>query len=78
MRVVQQLTCLTLGRPKGPAYSTGELLNTPQVKTIMFQLRGRADMSAKAALQTFVLVLHFSSLSAGYRRRYYHRYIIKK
>jgi len=30
MKVVQQLTCLTLGRPNGPAYSTGELLNTPQ------------------------------------------------
>ena len=29
MKVVQQLTCLTLGRPTGPAYSTGELLNTP-------------------------------------------------
>ena len=24
MKVVQQLTCLTLGRPNGPAYSTGE------------------------------------------------------
>jgi len=31
MKVVQQLTCLTLGRPNGPAYSTGELLNTRQV-----------------------------------------------
>jgi len=31
MKIVQQLTCLTLGRPNGPAYSTGELLNTPQV-----------------------------------------------
>jgi len=30
MKVVQQLTCLTLGRPDGRAYSTGELLNTPQ------------------------------------------------
>jgi len=30
MKVVQQLTCLTLGRPNGPVYSTGELLNTPQ------------------------------------------------
>ena len=30
MKVVQQLTCLTLGSPNGPAYSTGELLNTPQ------------------------------------------------
>jgi len=29
MKVVQQLTCLTLGRPNGPAYSTGELLHTP-------------------------------------------------
>ena len=28
MKVVQQLTCLSLGRPNGPAYSTGELLNT--------------------------------------------------
>jgi len=26
-----QLTCLTLGRSNGPAYSTGELLNTPQM-----------------------------------------------
>ena len=33
MKVVQQLTCLTLGRPNGPAYSTGELLNTPPVLT---------------------------------------------
>jgi len=31
MEVVQQLTCLTLGRPNGPAYSTGELFNTPPV-----------------------------------------------
>ena len=31
MNVVQQLTCLTLSRPNGPAYSTGELLNTPLV-----------------------------------------------
>jgi len=31
MKVVQQLTCLTLGRHNGPAYSTGELLNTPQI-----------------------------------------------
>jgi len=31
MKVVQQLTYLTLGRPNGPAYSTGELLNTPNV-----------------------------------------------
>jgi len=30
MKVVQQLTCLTLVRPDGPAYSTGELLNTPR------------------------------------------------
>jgi len=29
MKVVQQLTCLASGRPSGPAYSTGELLNTP-------------------------------------------------
>jgi len=29
MKAVQQLTCLTLGRPNGPAYPTGELLNTP-------------------------------------------------
>jgi len=29
MKVVTQLTCLTLDRPSGPAYSTGELLNTP-------------------------------------------------
>jgi len=29
MKVVQHLTCLTLGRPNGPAYSTAELLNTP-------------------------------------------------
>ena len=31
MKVVQQLTCLTLGRPGCPVYSTGELLNTPLV-----------------------------------------------
>ena len=31
MKVVQQLTCLTLGRPNCPAYSTGELLNTLMV-----------------------------------------------
>jgi len=31
MKVVQQLTCLTLDRPNGPAYSTGELLNTPKI-----------------------------------------------
>ena len=30
MKVVQQLTCRT-GRPNGPAYSTGELLNTPLI-----------------------------------------------
>jgi len=32
MKVVQQLTRLVsnIGRPNGPAYSTGELLNTPQ------------------------------------------------
>jgi len=29
MKVAQQLTCLTLGRPNGLAYSTSELLNTP-------------------------------------------------
>ena len=34
MKVVQQLTCLTLGRPNGPAYSTGELLNTPLVSVV--------------------------------------------
>jgi len=34
MKVVQQLTCLTLGRSSGPAYSTGELLNRPQVNCI--------------------------------------------
>jgi len=28
MKAVQQLTCLTLGRPNGPAYSTRALLNT--------------------------------------------------
>jgi len=33
MKVVQQLTCLTLGRPNGPAYSTGKLLNTLLVYT---------------------------------------------
>jgi len=32
MKVVQQLTCLTLGRPSGLTYLTGELLNTPLVK----------------------------------------------
>ena len=29
--VVQQLTCLTISRSFGPAYSTGELLNTTLV-----------------------------------------------
>jgi len=33
MTVVQQLTCLTLGCRNGPAYSTDELLNTPQFST---------------------------------------------
>ena len=37
MKVVQQLTCLTLGRPSGPAYSTGELLNTPLVYVTFLQ-----------------------------------------
>ena len=32
MKVVQQLTCLTPGRPNGLAYSTGELLNTTQIR----------------------------------------------
>jgi len=33
MKVVQQLTCLTLGRPNSPAYLTGdgEPWNTPHV-----------------------------------------------
>jgi len=31
MKVVQQLTCLTLGGPNGPAYWTDELLNTPLI-----------------------------------------------
>jgi len=31
MKVVQQLTCLTLGRTNGSGYSTGELLNTPHI-----------------------------------------------
>jgi len=30
MKVVQLLTCLTLGRPNGLAYSISELLNTQQ------------------------------------------------
>ena len=30
MKVIQQLTCLTLGCPNSPAYSTDELLNTPR------------------------------------------------
>jgi len=34
MTVVQQLTCQTLGRPNGPAYSTGELFNTPLMYAI--------------------------------------------
>jgi len=34
---VQQLTCLTLGRPNGPAYSTSELLNTPQINSVTGQ-----------------------------------------
>jgi len=29
MKLGHQLTCLTLGHPSGPAYLTGELLNTP-------------------------------------------------
>ena len=29
MKVFQPLNCLTLGRPNGPAYLSGELLNTP-------------------------------------------------
>jgi len=33
MKVVQQLTCLTLGRPNGPDYLTGELLNTPPTQS---------------------------------------------
>jgi len=32
--VVQLLTCLTLGRLSGPAYSTGELLNTPWIMKV--------------------------------------------
>ena len=35
MKVVQQLTCLTLGRLNDPAYSTGELLNTPQTASVI-------------------------------------------
>jgi len=31
MKVVQQLTCLTLGRTNVSGYSTGELLNTPHI-----------------------------------------------
>jgi len=31
MKLVQQLTCLTLDRLNGPAYSTDELLNMPLV-----------------------------------------------
>jgi len=34
LKVVLQLTCLTLGRASGPAYSTGELLNTPMVSSL--------------------------------------------
>jgi len=34
MKVVQQLTCLTLGRPNGLAYWTGELLNTLQMLSV--------------------------------------------
>jgi len=36
MKVVKPLTCLTLGRPNGPAYLTGELLNTPQLVQFAF------------------------------------------
>ena len=35
IKVVQQLTCITLGCPSGPAYSTGELLNTPLVAMLL-------------------------------------------
>ena len=45
MKVVQQLTCLTLGRPNGLAYSTGELLNTPQVYCTT-QYTGRAKKNS--------------------------------
>jgi len=31
LKVVLQLTCLTLGRPNRPAYSTGEQINTPPI-----------------------------------------------
>ena len=37
MKVAPQLTCLTLGRPSGLAYSTGELLNTPLLKCELFR-----------------------------------------
>ena len=40
MKVVQQLTCLTLGRPNGPAYLTDELLNTPLL-SVAFVYRGK-------------------------------------
>ena len=33
LKVVQQLTGLTLGRPNGPACLTSDLLNTPVVKS---------------------------------------------
>jgi len=42
MKVVEQLTCLTLGRPNSPAYSTGELLNTTQV---MYKVNDDGRMS---------------------------------
>jgi len=39
MKVVQQLTGLTLGRPSSLFYLTGELLNTPVVRTTTNTIR---------------------------------------
>jgi len=47
MKVVQQLTCLTLGRPNGPAYSTGELLKTP-LQSVDQRSRGQRSRSQEA------------------------------
>ena len=53
MKIVQQLTCLTLGRPNGPAYSTGELLNTPLKLIGLFAAELRPKkISGHADLQT--------------------------
>jgi len=46
--VPQQLTCLTLGRPNGPACSTGELLNTA-LDVLISWYRTRLEDTRQAA-----------------------------